>query len=213
MVLRFGNSRASEDILALVERKFEDVVHSIGALKGRTFDELILLDVGMRAVMSAFGGGKEIFDDDRKKTVSWKEYSEWFTPQLNAIYQEGWFRSYSSLDQVRRSLLPHVVYDPSGAIINYKVETVPKALGALLTILIFVSGRASLDDSSIERVWEDSSEELRVPLRSGYRKQYRAVLQDEFQGTPKEFKEAVQKKANAAVERHIEKLRKYLKLE
>ena len=213
MQLRFGTSRASDDILSLVTKKFEELVLKFEALKGKTFDELIIRDVGMRAVMAAFGSGKPVFDDDHKKTTNWMDYSKWFTPQLNGAYADGWFRSYMKLDPAKRTLLTHIVFDPSGSIINYKMEHVPSALGALLMIVLFSGGRKSLKPGTLDRVWDESSEALKGPLKSGYRKQFRAELQEDFKGTPAEFKEAVQKKANTAVEKHITKLKTFLKIE
>jgi hypothetical protein len=212
MQLRFGTSRASQDILPLVNKKFDELVLKFEALKGKTFDELIVRDVGMRAVISAFGYGKPIFDDDQKKTTKWTDYSQWFTPQLNAAYTAGWFRSFMKLDAARRSLLTHVVFDPSGAIINYKIENAPAAFGALLTSVIFASGKSALKADTLDRVWDECSEQLKSPLRNGYRRQFRADLQENFKGTPAEFKALVQKKASAAVDKHVAKLKDFLSI-
>jgi hypothetical protein len=212
MQLRFGTSRASEDILPLVSKKYDDLVGKFEALKGKTFDELIVRDVGMRAVISGFGYGKPIFDDDQKKTTKWIEYSQWFTPQLNSAYAAGWFRSFMKLDATRRGLLTHVVFDPSGAIINYKMENVPGAFGALLTIVMFASGKGAFKGDALDHVWDECSEQLKSPLKNGYRKQYRADLQENFKGTPAEFKALVQKKANAAVDKHVSKLKEFLSI-
>lgn len=210
MQLRFGSSRASDDVLKLVMDKFEKLVTKFEALKGRTFDELVVRDIGMRAVISAFGAGKELFDDDHKRTTTWLEYAQWFVPQLNAAHADGWFRSFMLLEPAKRSLMTHVAFDPSGAIVNYKVEHVGSALGSLLGLVIFAGGRGDLQQSTLDRIWDEWSEELKGPLRSGYRKQYRAELQEDFKGTPSEFKAAVQKKANAGVDRHVAKLKTFL---
>lgn len=212
MQLRFGTSRASEDIVRDVNRRFEELVQKFENLKGKSFDDLIVLDVGMRAVMSAFGYGKGIFDDDQERTTQWIEYSKWFTPQLNTAYAAGWFRSFDKLDSSKRKLLTHVVFDPSGAIVNYKMEHVPSALGALLAIVIFLSGKDKLKSETLERVWDEKSEQLKGPLKSGYRRQFRAE-QEGFKGTPAEFKKQVQEKTDKAVNKHISNLKEFLKIE
>ncbi len=212
MQLRFGTSRASQDILGLVNAKFNDLVQKFDSLKGKTFDELIVRDVGMRAVMSAFGSGKRFYDDDQRRTTSWLEYSKWFTPLINQACEEGWFRSFMKLDDRRRSLLLHIAFDPSGQIINYKMENVPAAFGALLKTVVFAAAKKNLKSETLDRVWDDCSEQLKTPLRNGYRKQVRAELQEDFQGTPAEFKALVQKKANGHVDKHVDKLKAFLGL-
>jgi hypothetical protein len=210
MRLRFGTTRASEDIMELVNRKFEDLVLQFESLKGKIFDELLLRDVGMRAVIAAFGWGKHTWDDDREETGSWEAYAEWFTPLLNSIYSDGWFRSFMKQDTTRRGLLKHVVFDPSGAIVNYKFEQVSSGFGALLTLLVFSKGRSSIQVTTAEKVWEEWSEALRGPLRSGYRREHRADLNENFKGTQAQLRDEIKKRAEADVEKHVGKLKVFL---
>jgi hypothetical protein len=206
--LRFGTHRASEDILPYVNQEFERVVTQFEALKGRLFDELLTRDIGMRGIMSAYGYGKLEYNSDAERTTQWLEYSHWFVEALDAVYADGWFRSFFQLDPAKKKILTHVAYDPSGAIINYKLDAVPKGFGAVVLALVFSAGRDRLQNNeTVESVIDGCAEELRGPLLSGYRKQYRAQLAQDFKGSPAEFNEQVRKRALGAVERHVESFR------
>jgi hypothetical protein len=211
MKLRFGTHRASEDIMKYVEKRFEALVQAFGDLKSKTFEELLSRDIGMRGLMSAFGAGKYYFDEDRKATSTWLDYSKWFTPAINRVYDDGWFRSHMKLDLARRRSMTHVVFDQGGSIVNYKIEQVQSAFGALCLYLVVSANRASLKSETVDSVWDDCSEDLRGPLKAGYRRQCKAeLLEQDFKGTQAQFKEEVQKRATGEVEKHLKRLKAFV---
>ena len=109
--------------------------------------------------------------------------------------------------------MTHIVFDQAGSIINYKVDAQENCFGALMSILLYVVGRSDVKPETVDTVWDDCSENLKTPLKAGYRRQFKAQLAPSFQGRLDEFKAEVQKKANTAVEKHVEKLKTFLQLD
>lgn len=205
--LRFGASVADESILEDVQAKYDELVSDLETIKNRAFPELVARDVGMRAVLGAFDMLKTFRDEREDETLPWAEFAEWFVTGLNKVFDEGWFESFGIQPPKRKKLLTHVVFDPSGSIVNYKVRDAGGALGTVLALLI-VARAGSLDQ--LGEAWHDLSENLRVPLRRGYRKMIRAELADTFQGTATDFKKEVNRRADAQVDQHLRSLAEYL---
>jgi hypothetical protein len=212
MRMRFGTDRSEGNNRKLVTKRYDELATKFQEVKGKLFDELLVRDIGMRAVMYAFAYCKNEYDEDKGVTTAWLDYSRWFTGALNKIYTDGWFRSFLKLDASRRALMTHVVFDPAGSIINYKLEAQEHCFGALMSTLVFVTGKSGVKQETLDTVWDDCSEELKTPLKGGYRRQFKAQLAPSFRGKLDEFKQEVQKKANAAVERHVSNLKTFLKL-
>lgn len=212
--IRFGSHQADKNVWDAVENSYLDLVLRFGELKTETFEELIDLDIGMRAVMFAFGYGKVDFDADREDTSSWKEYAEWFTKAVSQVYAEGWFKSFSDQEKKKKEFLIHVCFDPSGSIINYKEDHQRQALGALVAVLVLVAGEDELGTEAVSSAADSYIENLKVSLRNGFRKVFRAKLDEEgFKGTKKQIREQVKVLTEQATEKRVKALRKYLELE
>ena len=161
----------------------------------------------MRAVVGAFDLLKEYRDGQPKETSTWLEHAKWFVGGLNKLVSEGWLEGYEDQASPRKRLLTQVVFDASGAIVNYKFQDAGRAFGTLVALLVV--SRAS-DQDELTDVWQEYSENLRVPLRRGYRQLIRAELANRFEGTNVQFKNEVNRQADARVDEHLEDLKEYL---
>jgi len=203
----FGSYNVGSDLIESVENKYREIVNDFIGIKQETFHELIVRDVGMRSIWSAFGILKNIKDDLSQETEDWLSYSEWFTPLANEIYNEGWFKSWSDLKKKHSILLTHVVYDPSGGIINYRHNDVKDALGTFFALLIAKkSGDTKLQSSA----WDELNVNFRKPLKKGIRRQVTAEIKDTFSGTDFERKEKINKETDKKVSKHLKQLEKFL---
>lgn len=210
--LRFGASRADESIQENVLDKYEELVMDLERIKS-AFPELVARDIGMRAVIAAFDYLKQFRDNREDQTVDWRVYSEWFTEGVNQVFDDGWFEAFERQVQPKKDLLTHVAFDPSGSIINYKVRDAGVAFGTMLALLVvgkISSGEPSENEDLLGEAWQELAENLRVPLRRGYRKLIRAELKDIFQGTSTEFKAEVNKRADQQVNEHLQEFSDYL---
>lgn len=210
--LRFGTHRAPEGQIAAVDAAYTELIDVFTDLKQK-FDELISRDIGMRAVMYAFGQGKEEYDKATGETKPWADYAAWFTASLNGIYLDGWFKSFADLEKKKREQLTYVAYDAGGSIINYKEAQQRQALGAIVGMLIFVGGEEGVGRDAVESAADSFGENLKVSLRSGFRKHFRAQLEEEnFQGTKQEIRGEVNRRTEKAVNERMKTLRKMLGL-
>lgn len=205
--LRFGSYQADQSLVEDVQRKFEELVQDLEGIKNRLFPELIARDVGMRGVVAAFDLLKQFRDSRRKETIPWREFAVWFVDGINQVFEENWFDSFGMQDKVRKRLLTHVVFDPAGSIVNYKVRDAGAALGTFLALLVMSKLAEPME---LAEAWQDYAEYLRVPLRRGYRKLIRAELKDTFEGTSTEFKAEVNKQADHKVDEHLKDFEQYL---
>jgi len=210
MKLRFGSSRAPEHIKDDVDEKLRELIRKLSNIKRRTFKELLGFEIGMRGIIFAFGKGKSYYDQFLGKTNSWLDYAEWFTSKSNSVYNDGWFESYDELDEKVRDFMTHLAYDSAGTIINYKIEDVPKAFGALLIILIFSKDQSKIGKERLENIWDDYSDSIENQYKRGFRKLHRSVLKESFRGTPKEFNQHVSEKAKQSASERIYKLQEYI---
>ena len=205
--LRFGSSNADESILQDVQSAYDDLVSDLEAIKNRLFPELIARDVGFRAVVAAFDVLKTFRDNRKEESVLWEEYARWFVDAINAVYEDGWFEAFGRQTPEQQGLLTHVVFDPSGSIINYKVRDAGSSLGSFIALLVMSK---TAEGEAMREAWEELADNLRVPLRRGYRKLIRADLATTFEGTPAEFPAAVNRLADQEVTRHLERFAEYL---
>jgi len=208
--IRFGKDRAPENMRALVNEEHEKIVDVLVEERQTAFAQLIELDIGMRAVVSAFGMYKRHYDKFRESTADWAEYAAWMVPRVNALYKEGWFEAFDKLKDQERKLLTHIAYDPAGQITNYKIKDVHLAFGTLLALLMV---HQNGDKKELSGAWESLSGNLSTPLLRGFRRQHRAEEKDRFEGTVPQFTAHINKLAEKSVEKRIGELEKYLDLE
>lgn len=210
MRLRFGSAQCDETTLSDVEKKYEQLRGKFDTLKQELFPELISLDIGARALFSAFAALKRFYDAKQKKTVDWLDYAKWFVTGANKLCEQGWFESFDDLESEKRNVLKNLVFDASGQVINYKLNDVPGAGGALLALLL--SRNAEKPSLDLEELWADLGDDLAAPLNRGYRREWRAKLSADFKGSRKEFNDEVKKKAEASVKKHLTLIRGLLGL-
>jgi hypothetical protein len=203
----FGTHRAGPELFTAIENKYQEIVEGFTIIKSNSFHELLSRDIGMRGVWSAFGALKPLKDSFETRTVDWLEYSKWFTDNLNSVYENGWFHSWSALGKDQKRFLTHIAYDPSGQIINYKYKDVSYAFGAVMALLI---AKSVSSVEFMENVWSEMSTNLRSPLKKGIRKLVRAELAIDYSGTPTQFAKDVNEKTDKDVDKWIKSFRKYL---
>jgi hypothetical protein len=203
--LRFGTSQADAQLHQAVQGEFDRLVLDLEEIKNRLFDELVGRDVGMRAVVAAFATLKDFRDKRELGSLTWLEFAKWFVPGINKVYDQGWFETFQ--DNSFSAHLTHVVFDPSGSIVNYKMRDAGVSLGTMIALLVI---QAEGDEDELADGWEKLADDLRVPLRRGYRKRIRANLRDTFNGTAMEFIAKVNKAADHDVDEHLEAFADYL---
>jgi len=212
MQLRFGSHNAPPDQQKKVIAEFEKLVGKMEDLKDSELPATIGYDIGMRGIIFAFARGREEYKIIFKKNVSWLEYAKWCIKEVNETYEEKWFKSFDDLEKQKRNLLTHVIYDDSGTIINYRLESTEEALGSFLILLIF--GKKWKDkqiaDDDFENLRNTYCYNLRKTIEKGYRKTIKSELKDTFKGTIKEFNAEVRKRAEIATKRKLNDFEKYL---
>lgn len=183
----------------LVDTAYSSIVDRLRLLRDDCFDELVDRDIGKRAVVYAFSALKKTRDDFAKKTGSWEKHAEWFIPKINAVYQAGWLKAYSSLKKEQATILTHICFDTSGSIINYKISDVPKAFGSLLALLVTNQELSKFTAEQQAELWDIYGDALDTMLRKGFRKEQRTRLRDTFTGTHLAFIAEVNKQADKHV--------------
>jgi hypothetical protein len=194
--LRFGSHRASRDLSDGIDLKYRELVNKLTDLKGSSFDELLARDIGMRAVMQAFGSVKAAYDTQHEVTSEWDEYASWFLSGLNPVYAAGWFRSFSDCEKEQQDVLTHICFDPSGGIIHYKLGQQAGALGAVIGLLVSYSIPGSREVGDM--VWDEVSDALQATLFRGHKKFFKSQLRDTWRGTSKELEAEAKKRADIA---------------
>jgi hypothetical protein len=212
--LRFGrHADIGETAKSNADKAFDEVAGRLTELRDGTFPGLVGHDIGMRAILYAFAELKTYRDKCEKKTNSWKDHAEWFVPKLNKVNGDGWFQQFNKLDKDHRNNLIHVCFDPAGNIVNYKVNEVPKALGALLALLVANQGITDFKTAKIrEELWEIFEPGLTSTLAKGFRKHIRSTEGANFKGTPEQVATKVRAKAEKKVAERLKSFRKLISL-
>jgi len=206
--LKFGTAGSSRAMNASIAEAQEEILERIRnfKLKRVNMPELLMLDIGMRAVIFAYSRLRIFYSEIKNEEVSWSDYSPWFTAALNSAYEDGW------LQNRLEPLIEHISYDNNENTINYQLDKVDSALGAFLVILL--SRYATKDNQDLIGKWQqlyDSYEpDIRSKLTTGYRKVQRINLKDEYPDRGQPFVNAVNAAAEIDVQDHFERLNRHL---
>jgi len=216
--LRFGTHRAPEEIANTVNSFYRERVinQCMGEAKGHIHG-LITHDIGMRAVMYAFGKTKNIYDEKLNdgNTSTWLEYSEWFVASLNHAYKECWFLWHTDLEDGPQEhkkmarLLTYISHNGQGSVENYRFEKQKQGFGAWLCMLIMKNG-AGVSSELLSETVEEQCEALESSLKRGFRRKATQKLKDEgYSGTTEERTAEIKLVAERATKGQFKKIRGY----
>ena len=197
MRLRFGTSNEEEILKRDVDTKVGDLREKFAEEK-QDLADLLLLDIGFRGLLAAFGQGKVFYDDWKGTTCDWLDYARWLTPLLSKLYRDGWFSDFDSLKEEKRSLLTHVAWDHTGRVEYYRQEHVAEALGPFLLLLAVAQSTDRDRKALIKLIWDDKLSALQGMVQRGYVKEWRARLKNQL--TEEQLKQEVKKKAAASMQ-------------
>ena len=207
-MVRFGMNRAGEDVQKDINLLKDELITKIEELKLGMLYPPVDHVVGMRGIVSSYGElRREYYQKAVGRSVSWLEYSEWFTRGLNQAYGDGWI---DTRDKARkRGLLLHIVHDHNETVVNYRLEAAENALGAFMALVVAAHGR--IVTSSGEKAWVDLeervlSERLSPTILRGYKKQVRPLLREQYPAGGTALTEAVRREAEQRTSRHIKKI-------
>lgn len=209
--LRFGSNRAPDHLQTNVRALFDELVEKLNSLKAEHIPDRLLLDIGMRGVMCALGISKELLSSWLRRTVVWKEVSEWFTESLNRAYGAHWF---DGKDRLALGLLRHITEDHNGTVVNYRPEDARDALGCLVLLLVSSYGAAARSipgPAELQELRDRELEILESTLVRGYKKEVRPMLRENYPSGGKPLTDAVAAEAAKRAKQHIHKLERVLK--
>ena len=217
--LRFGTNHANDSERTEVARLVEHIREEVEDAKGKSLPELVVQDVGMRGIVSAFGSTRRSVSK-----MSWKEYAIWFTQGLNAVVAEGWLdldtrskkRHYKSrIDQVQHKFLQHVAEDHDGRVTNYRLADVDASLGTYVEILVDLYGTSVKGLSQEDRLERRNGllDTLKHTVFRGYRKEVRPRLKEDYPDGGKPLTDAANKLATRLAEEHIRRFERELEKE
>jgi hypothetical protein len=210
MKLRFGSHNAPSDQVTAVEAEFENLKAQFKSLKD-TFPKIILQnDIGMRAVIYAFGTCRPELNNYLNNVMPWFEYSQHFTKAINEIYTGGWFNN--GIAPAKKVFLTNLAYDESDTIINYKIEQAKDGLGAFLVILVFKKlwNYQIIEENDFENIWGDFSSVLRKTYAFGRRKYHKSQLSSMWQGNIPDLNAEVKRLADLDSNLRVENFKAFL---
>lgn len=173
--------------------------------------ELLKRDIGFRAIFYTYSEIKKL--EPFKSTFTWVSLAEYFSPLLNEIIKEGWLKGPSiQNDKNKKVLLINLVYDSSDKIINYRINDVPKALGAFLSLQIIskLLGKDTFrGNSQMINFREEQLNTIKESYERDIRKEVRADISLGYTGTPEELKKEIKKKADQQAKKKQDKLEQF----
>ncbi len=198
--IRFGADAAPLHLRATVDEevaKLEDLI----AKKREQIPELLRRDIGLRAIFSAAVAAKRTLDEATSKTSTWDSFAAWFVPKVNEAIKHGWFDR-------KQPLLRHLVVDHNDNIVNYRLDDVPSAYGALIGLV------CCSQDVQTRALWESHfREDIDDCLFRGFQKEVRPALKQQLLNAPdKELREAVKSKARKETDKQMKHIIKKLSL-
>lgn len=207
--LRFGSNRAAETLQNDIREIYNEIIQDILDAK-QELPELLQLDIGLRGIVSALGDIRHYYARSTGASSTWLEYAKWFTETANKVYEDHWL---DGTDNRKKNLLLHITHDQNETVLNYRLEQAYDALGAYVCLLIGAYGKREFDipnEETWEELWEEKSEVLAGTLSKGYKKEVRVILRDQYPQGGEPLKQAVNKRAQERVTKHIRKLEKEL---
>lgn len=218
MKLRFGAHDAPREKEEEVLAAYTALAMDLGDLKKRIFDELLELDIGMRAVMYAFSNTKERIESNISSSVAWVEHAQLFVEAVNAIYKEGWFKGYFDMleeDKEKLRIMTHLTFEEGGSITNYKPKDVANAFGALLVLLVMKRWKKAkkIEPVFFDEVWDDVMLDMRKPVARGCKKRANSELSNTITGTRKEINQRIKDLSDQYVEEYFQNLGAFLGVE
>jgi hypothetical protein len=210
--LRFGDHVGDDSIKSDIADEYEELINEISGKK-KDLPSLIEKEIGMRGVISSFAALKNEYERLVERKITWLNYAEWFTVQLNRLVDLKWFDDTSVKI---KNLLLHVTADHQSIICNYKFKDAKNALGRVLSILIMSIGLKDIDDTAanVDEYWTDFKsvilDDIKNEVIRGYKKQMRGELREKYPLGGKPLTEAVNTTAGKKANAHIRKLEKYV---
>ena len=205
--LRFGSNIAPDGIRPDVDKRISEIEQNVLKIKSEQIGALLLDEIGLRGVISAFGYIYEQMEPPK----DWLNYSVWFTEALNKAFSEGWF---DDTKKRTKDNLYQVAKDHNGLRINYRLEHAYSSLGAYVELLILSYG--DLDEwekVDWEQIRDAAISRLRSTLVRGYKKEVRVVYKDldEYRDGGKKLTDAVKVEAEKRMKSHVRRFENQLK--
>jgi len=214
MKLRFGTHNAPQGQEKYVNQEFELLRHQFETLQSSTIDDVIKNDIGMRAIIYSLSEIKSRIASKKNIVINWLEFAKEFTPIVNQVYDEGWFKSYKKQSGKLQKFLNYLIFDDAGTIINYKPQQAKDGLGSLLVILIFKklvgNKKYKVIDDDFEEIWGDYTPNLKKSYEKGLRKMVKAEKQDDWKQGMKKLTEFVKEQADKMASKRLNDFKKYL---
>ena len=118
---------------------------------------------------------------------------------INKVIKEGWFNDIADADFAidMRKILTHIVYSPSGGIVNYRLSDVKKGLGSLVMMLVLQKNR---NKELCSTGWEDIKDDLTATVKKGFRREIKADMDLNWTGlNMQQFNEELQNRLDKRV--------------
>jgi hypothetical protein len=207
--LRYGTQEFGDLPSENVKQEREALLDQLEGCKDK-IDDTALKDIGLRAIIYAFGKLKEYFDNIEQKFVDWQKFAAGFIKGINQVYADGWFKSWDQLKTEQKKLLTFIAYDDGGNVENYRIADVPNGFGAFIALLTAekICKQGSSEEKELfDDIWQELSEALPKAMRKGYNRRHKGELADKAMSVKERGKE-VKKKTDKAIEAHLEKIAK-----
>jgi len=182
-----------------VEAQFNLMCSQLNILKTNSIPRLLTRDIGIRAIWSSYDMLKTLRDEHSATSLPWKDFSEWYVPLMNKVIKEGWFNDIADADFAidMRKILTHIVYSPSGGIVNYRLSDVKKGLGSLVMMLVLQKNR---NKELCSTGWEDIKDDLTATVKKGFRREIKADMDLNWTGlNMQQFNEELQNRLDKRV--------------
>jgi hypothetical protein len=155
------------------------------------------MDIGFRAIMYVYSQ-KSLFEkiyllkDPTKTDVTWEEHATFISVVINKLIQHGWFQ-YDNKFKIQYKFLTGLIFSASGPIVNYRLDEVPNAYGALLMRLSINLLGVKVDDVTFSKRIESITDDLKSSYLKDIKKTKRSELAPTWTKTNKELAKEVQK--------------------
>lgn len=205
--LKFGSHNGPIDQEEFINSEYIKIKLEFEKVKSE-IDELIRLDIGLRAICYAFSEVRFKLTVFFNEYISWNDFSIEFTEILNILYTKKWFKGAKESDQQIKKYLTYLTFDDNDGIINYKPQNSKDGLGSILVILVFSklmkNKRFTVKKDWFEEIWADYSQNLLKSYEKGLKRVIKAKIEDKYPA--KKVREVSNEKAKEMSLKVIEEL-------